>query len=152
MSRYDDILTFLETVLGTIEQANGYDTNAGFNVFLDLEYETEPEEIPCVITYPGEVTDSLEGNTPPGAGEENHYLPIKIEGHIVEDDERTQGKALRSDILKVLKSDVYFGGLTEGFEGSTTSVVVTEESLNHGYVSFVQVEFTIFYVTAWGGI
>jgi len=148
----DNIVAWYMALLATITQASGYNTDAGLNVYLDLDYDTEPEKIPCSILYPGEVTDSLEGNTPPGAGEENHYLPLKFEGHIKEDDENTLGKALRNDLLRAIKADRFAGGLTEGFEGNITSNVITEESANRGYVSFVQIELTVFYVTAWGEI
>ncbi len=151
MSRYDDIIAAVKTALGGISTANGYRTDAGSTVFENLEYQTQPKQLPCLILFPGDVTDSLGGDTPPSQGEENHTLPIEVEGWIKDDETGAQGAALRQDILQALKADRYFGGLTEGFQGAVSSGVEIVDGGAEGMLGFARVEATLFYVTAWGG-
>jgi hypothetical protein len=150
MSRYDDIITALTERLAEIRTAVGYRTDAGERVFINLEYKTAPKEVPCLIFFPGEVTDTLDGDTPPSQGEENHYLPVTIEGWIADDETGAQGQALRQDILQALKTDPYFGGLTEGYSGAINSSAEIEDGGEEGFLGFAQVTATIFYVTAYG--
>lgn len=156
MSRYDDILAALEARLAGIRQAAGFRTDGGLRVWKNLEYQTAPPETPCLIYYPGTVSDSLGGETPPSQGEENHFLPIKIDGLIADTERGDAAEALRQDVLQALKSAPYFGGLTEGFEGALTSsskTVAAAESeglADGGFLGFVEVEAIIFYVTEYG--
>lgn len=159
MSKYDDILSALETRLAGITLANGFRTDAGLRVWKNLEYETAPPDLPCVIYYPGTVSDSIEGDPPPSQGEENHVLPMKIHGVIRDTERGDQAEAIKQDILQALKSDPYFGGLTEGFDGAITSssriepagASEEEGETDKGFLGFCEVEFSFFYVTAYGG-
>lgn len=150
MSRYDDIQAALLARLGEILIANGYRTDAGERVWLNLEYQTAPPEKPCLILYPGEVSDSLDGDTPASLGEENHLLPIVIEGFIVDSERGDQAAALWQDVQKALKTDPWFGGLTEGFSGSFVSSSRVEDAGEAGMLGFVRVECSIFYATEYG--
>lgn len=150
MSRYDDILAALATLLGTISQFNGYATDAGLTVYKNLEYQTAPPTKPCIIYYPGDVTDSLDGDPPPSNGEENHTLPVRIEGVIGETERGDRGELLRLDILKALKSDRLLGGLTEGHGSSIASSSAIEDAGDEGFLGFVQIELSIHYVTLYG--
>lgn len=155
-SRYDDILTAIQARLAGISQASGFRTDAGFQVWKNLEYQTAPPNLPCVIYYPGTVSDTVEGDVPPSLGEENHFLPLKIDGVIRDTERGDQAEALKQDILRAFKSDPYFGGLTEGFSGAITSsskvvpAAESDEMITEGFLGFVEVEVTIFYVTAYG--
>lgn len=160
MSLYDDVLASIETALRRIRTTNGFRTNAGLLVWKNLEYETAPPDLPCVIYYPGQVSDTVEGEVPPSQGEENHYLPIKIDGVIRDTERGDKAEALRQDILAALKADPYFGGLTEGFsEGMTSSSRIEpaaeasdrDNAGEGGFLGFVEVNATIFYVTTYGG-
>lgn len=150
MSRYDDIIAAHSARLSEIRTAVGYRTDAGERVFINLEYKTAPKEVPCLILFPGEVTDTLDGDTPPSQGEENHYLPVTIEGWTADDETGAQGQALRQDILQSLKTDPYLGGLTEGYSGAINSSSEIEDGGDEGLLGFAQVTATIFYVTAYG--
>jgi len=150
MSRYDDIITALRTRLALIKISDGYRTDAGSRVWLNLEYQTAPAAKPCVIVYPGDVSDSLDGDVPPSLGEENHSLSIKLEGFIDDSETGYQGQALRQDILQVFNADRSLGNLVELVDPGLSSGATTEESAA-GFVSFVNVEFTLNYVTLLGG-
>ena len=150
MSTYDSIITALKAALAQIRTATGYRTDAGERVFINLEYQTAPKETPCIILFPGDVTDTIDGDTPPSQGEENHYLPVTIEGWISDDETGAQGHAIRQDILQAIKTDPYFLGVTEGFSGSITSGAEIVDGGEQGFLGFAQVSLTIFYVTAYG--
>ena len=150
MSKYDDIITALQARLGLILIASGYRTDAGAKVWVNLQYQTEPPQVPCCIIFPGDVSDSLDGDTPPSQGEENHLLPVEIEGFIADDETGSAGHDLRQDILTALKVDRLFGGLTEGFSGAIESSATVYQAGQSGFRSHVQVRVTLFYVTAYG--
>ncbi len=152
MTAFDAIITALQTALAQIRIANGYRTDAGALVHLNLEYQTAPKQTPCLILFPGEITDTIDGDIPPSQGEENHFLPITVEGWIADSESGAEGQKLRQDILKALKVDQFLGGLTEGFSGSVTSSTTIEDAGAEGFLGFVQVIATIHYVTAWGDI
>jgi hypothetical protein len=150
MSRYDDILAALATLLGTIRVFNSYQTDGGLHVHKNLEYQTAPADTPCIIYYPGDVTDSLDGDPPPSNGEENHTFPVRIEGIISDTERGDQGELLRIDILRALKSDRLLGGLTEGHGSSISSSSAIEDAGDQGFLGFVQVDLAIHYVTLYG--
>jgi len=150
MSRYDDIIIALQVLQAQILVVNGYRTDAGLNFWLNLEYQTEPPAKPCTILYPGDVTDSLGGDPEPALGEENHSLAVKIEGFIDDSETGSQGQALRQDILQAFNADRSLGGLVEMVDPSLTSSSTVEEAGEGGFLSFVNVEFTLTYVTLLG--
>jgi hypothetical protein len=139
--------SYLDTLLAGILQANGYRTDAGADVFRELEYTERPDVTPCLIIYRGEHTSGVEGDIPPGIGEANNFYPIGVEGFIDDTKDGAEGEKLRADIVRALRSDPLFGGLTEPLIDikSSTSVQQGEEVF-----SCVQVAFTVFYVTAFG--
>lgn len=158
MSRITALQDRLEFNLGQITQANGYHTDAGRHVYKEFEYETAPPEKPSLIYSFGEVADTLEGETPPCQGEENHFLPVKVTGVIADNERGDQAELLRQDVLKAIKADPYFNGLAEGFQGqimSSAKVVrgsdLEEEEPIEGFLGFCEVNITIFFVTAYGG-
>ncbi|TLM66014.1 MAG: hypothetical protein FDZ69_07475 [Deltaproteobacteria bacterium] len=150
MSRLSDIIEAVETALQGIKQSAGYHTDAGYHVHLRREFQLSPPDKPALILWPGDVTDSLDGDPAPSQGEENHLLPIEIEGYIDTDERGEAAENLRQDILKALKADQYFGGLTEGYSGNTSSTVEVEEAGEEGLLGHVQVKATIFFVTGYG--
>lgn len=147
MSRYDEIVAALLARLATITAGNGYRTDAGRAIYVNLEYQTLPPEAPCLIVFFGDVADSLEGDSPPSVGEENHILPVTIEGVIDDDATGAAGQLLRQDILRALKIDRYFGGLTDGYTGPIESAATVFDAGNSGFRSTVQIRANIFYVT-----
>lgn len=150
MSRYDSIITALQDLQAQILVVNGYRTNAGNKFWLNLEYQTEPPHKPCSILYPGEVTDSVDGETPASLGEENHYLGIRLEGFIEDTERGDQGQQLRQDFLQLVNQDRTLGGLVEGIDGALKSSTTIEQAGEGGFYSFVEMNFTLFYVTLWG--
>jgi len=150
MSRYDAIIAALLAAFARIQVANGYNTDAGQRVWKNQEYQTAPPEKPCIILYPGDIDDSLDGDPAPSQGEENHLLPFTVEGMIADDEAGTQGELLRQDILKALKADMFFGGLTEGFSGGQSSSATVEDAGEEGFLGHVVVNATLLYVTLFG--
>ena len=150
MSAELDILTALEGALGWVLVANGYQTDAGENVYKNLEYETQPEAAiwPCIIYFPGKLQSGYEGEVPPSLGEQNNFLPVRIEAFILDDARGTKGQALKEDLRKAVTAAGTFGGLVESVEGYGSEAQV--KSGAESYWSYVEVEFTLFFVTAWG--
>lgn len=143
-----DILAALEAGLAIIRTANGYQTDAGAEVFKNLEYQLRPD-VDCIIYFPGRKRHTSEGEVPPSLGEENNFLPISIEAFVEDDLRGTQGQALKEDLEKWVKANRYLGGLAEYLQEFEAEVSVQEGETPF---SFVQVSFTIFYVTAVGEI
>lgn len=150
MSAELDILTALEAALKAVLMVNGYQTDAGTNVYKNLEYETQPEDAiwPCNIYFPGELQSGFEGDVPPSLGEQNNFLPIRIESFILDDERGANGQKLKEDLRKAVTAAGTFGGLVELVErySSRTEVKPGSES----YWSYIETEFTLFFVTAWG--
>lgn len=160
MSKHNDLLTALAARLATITEAGGFSCNAGDNVFRGREYETEPPVLPCLAYFVGETIDGA-GSTPPSQGEENHLLPIEINGYVADTVLGEAADNLRQDICRALRSDEYFGGLSDGFEGTITSVSTAEPRILaetdpeyvegiEQYLGMCKVNVTIFYVTLYG--
>lgn len=150
MSHYDNLITALLAMLAQITVVGGYNTDAGQKVWLNLEYQTAPPQKPCVILFPGEVSDSLSSDPVPSFGEENHSLPLKIEAWITDSETGSQGQALRQDILKAFNADRSLGGLVELIDPNISSEATVEEGGEEGFISFVQVEMNLLYVTLLG--
>lgn len=150
MSKESDILTSLEAALQGILIINGYQTDAGTNVFKNLEYETAPESdlYPCTICFPGEVASGYDGDVPPSLGEQNNFLPVRIEAYILDDERGTQGQKLKEDLRKAITAAGDFSGRVEELQGYKSGATVNPGA--DGYWSYVSAELTIFYVTAWG--
>lgn len=149
MSIRDQILTALTLVLAGIRVANGYQTDAGLRVWVNLEYQTAPPDKPCLILYPGDVSDSVDGDPPASLGEENHGLALSVEGFIADSESGAQAELLRQDILRALKLDPWCGGLADGF-GAITSAARVENAGEEGLLGFVRIDFTINYATPYG--
>lgn len=152
MSIESQILALLETALKAVLIANGYQTDAGTSVFKDLEYQTAPEASiwPCIIYFPGELQSGNEGDVPPSLGEQNNFLPIRLESYITDDERGTAGQQVKEDLRKVITSLGYFDGLAELVQGYKSGTDVQPGS--DGFWSSVYADFVIFYVTPWGEI
>lgn len=151
MSKELDILTALETALNGITVAGGYQTDAGTNVFKNLEYETAPESSlwPCCIYFPGELSSGYEGDIPPALGEQNNFLPILLEGFILDDERGTNGQKLKEDFRKMITAAGSFGNRVEEVTSYKSDLEVKPGA--EGYWSYVSASFVLFYVTPWGG-
>ena len=145
----DGIDARLKQILGSIRVVNGYQTEAGANVYLELEYTEHPDVFPSLVVFRGKLTSGLEGDTPPELGQENHFYPQSIEGFIVDDKSGTQGRRLLADLQKALRSDNSLGGLAEQIQTIEGSTAIQQ---GDDVYSLVQLSFVVFYVTAWGGI
>lgn len=152
MSTELDILNQLETTLQGVTVMNGYQTDAGSNVFKNLEYETVPEASlwPCIIYFPGELSSGYEGDVPPEMGDQNNFLPVALEAYIVDDERGTAGQQLKEDLRKAITAAGHFGGLVESVDGYKSTAEVRPGAA--GYWSYVSASFTIFFVTSWGEI
>ncbi len=149
MTIKEQIDSRIETILAGIRIVNGFQTDAGANVFKNLEYTERPDVIPCIAWFPGEMSSGADGDTPPSLGEENHFYPVTVEGYIADDKRGTSGEQLRTDIVRALRADNTLGGLAEQIQEVKSSLAVQE---GDEVFSLVQVSFTIFYVTPWGGL
>lgn len=152
MSRELDIINLLEAALSRVSAANGYQTEAGMNVYRNLEYETQPEDAiwPCLINLPGELQCGYEGDISPCLGEQNNYLPIKIEGFILDDERGSNGQALKEDLRRAITTAGTFGDLVELVQDYSSKAETKSGAEN--YWSYVSASFTIFFVTLWGEI
>lgn len=152
MSTELNILSVLEAALRGVLIGNGYQTDAGAHVFKNLEYEMAPEAslYPCIIYFPGELSSGYDGDTPPCLGEQNNFLPIRLEAYILDDDRGIQGQRLKEDLRKVVTAIGNFGGNAEELQSYKSAATVNSGA--DSYWSYVSAEFTIFYVTPWGGM
>lgn len=152
MSVEQTILDVLENALRNIRVSGGYQTETGTNVYRNLEYEIAPDAdlYPCVICFPGELQSGLEGDVPPALGEQNNFLPVRLEAYITDDERGTKGQQLKEDIRKAVTAADDFGGLVEDLQAYRAGTAVNAGA--DGYWSYVSAEFTLFYVTSWGAM
>lgn len=150
MSVESQILDLLEAGLKTVLVANGFQSDAGTNVFKNLEYQTAPEASlwPCLVLFPGELQSGTEGDVPPCMGEQNNFLPVRLEGYTADDERGTNGQKIKEDFRKLVTGLDHFGDLVEQVEGYKSSTNV--QSGAEGFWSAVACDFTIFYVTPVG--
>jgi hypothetical protein len=150
MSVESNILDNLETALRGILIANGYQTDAGVNVFVNLEYETAPdaELFPCIIMFPGQLSSGEDGDVPPCMGEQNNFLPVHIEAYALDDERGTEGRKIKEDLRKRVTAAGSFGGLVELVKDYKSAAEV--QSAADSFRSYVDADFTFFYVTPWG--
>ncbi len=150
MSTELNILNVLETGLRGVLIGNGYQTDAGTHVFKNLEYEQAPEAnlYPCIIYFPGELSSGYDGDTPACLGEQNNFLPVRIEAYILDDERGIQGQRLKEDLRKAITAAGDFGGTVEELQGYKSAAQVNAGA--DSYWSYVSAEFTLFYVTPWG--
>lgn len=150
MSVESQILDLLEAALKTVLTVNGFQSNAGTNVFKNLEYQTAPEASlwPCIVFFPGELQSGNEGDVPPCMGEQNNFLPVRLEGYIEDDERGTAGQKIKEDFRKLVTGLGHFGDLVELVNGYRSSSNVQPGA--DGFWSAVACDFTIFYVTPVG--
>lgn len=148
MSVLDSIDSYIAALLATITIAGGYQTDAGANVYKNLEYTEHPDVIPCIAWFPGDMQTGVEvGPVPPEMGETNHSYPMSWEGFIADDLDGSEGRKLRADLIQALYRDFRFGDLIEIIDSCKSSVAV---QAGDDIFSIVQVSFTIYYVTPYG--
>ena len=148
MTHQDQIDAFIATLLASITIANGYNTNAGDNVYKQLEYTEHPDIMPSVAWFPGDLQTGLDvGSFPAEMGDVNHLYPISFEGFITDDLDGAAGRMLKADLVKALFSDTYMGGLVEIIDGCKSSVAV---QAGDEIFSIVQVGFQVLYTTPYG--
>ncbi|WP_316348484.1 hypothetical protein [Desulfuromonas acetoxidans] len=135
--------------LATLTVTGGYSSDAGATVYINQEFTVGGKK-PCLCVFFGDLSDSLEGETPPEIGRENHFMPVTIEGVIEDGPDGADAEQLKADISRCLKTDISFSGLAEGFEGPVRSSASVENAGEDGWVGFCKVEASIFYVTAYG--
>lgn len=149
MSVATDIIAALQALQAQILVANGYRTDAGLNTHLNLEYETEPPNKPCTILFPGDITDTVDDEC--CLGEESHYRPVKIQGCLLDDAAGTNGEDLRLDLLQAINQDRTLGGLIEDIDGDIKTKAEVKAAGDQGYISFVDLKCTLWWVTEFGG-
>lgn len=148
MTKQDQIDSYISALLKSITIANGYQTDAGASVFKELEYTAHPDAMPSIAWFPGDLQSGVEiGPVPPEMGEQNHLYPMSWEGFIADNLDGSEGRKLKSDMVKALYSDTRFGGLVEIIDSCKSSVAA---QAGDDVFSLVQVSFTIFYVTPFG--
>lgn len=150
MTIEEQIINLLEERLKTVLIENGYLTSAGSRVFRNLEYTLVEQERPALFLFTGENVGSYSGSTPPSLGEINHFLAMKVEGLIDDDERGSFGTNLRHDLAKLLWSDEYYTGLADGYEGGVKISSEVQNSGEDGFIGHVSAEFTILYVTIRG--
>jgi hypothetical protein len=148
MTIQDQIDAYIATLLMTITIANGYQTDAGANVYKELEYTAHPDVMPCIAWFPGDLQSGVEvGPVPPEMGETNHMYPMSWEGFVADDLDGSSGRKLKADLVKALYKDFRFGGIVEIIDSCKSSASVQS---GDEIFSLVQISFTIYYVTPFG--
>lgn len=148
MTHQDQIDAYIATLLATITVANGYNTNAGDNVYKQLQYTEHPDVMPCIPWFPGDLQSGTDvGPFPAEMGQVNHLYPHTWEGFIEDDLDGAAGRMLKADLVKALFSDPYMSGLVEIIDGCKSSVAV---QAGDEIFSIVQVSFQVLYTTPYG--
>lgn len=147
MTIRQQIITALADRMSSITRANGYNSDAGLNVFRELRYTESPDVMPSISVFFGETASGTEGDIRPCFGEENHTIAVSIEGVIADDLDGAEGENLRTDIIAAIRSDYTLSGLCEPVDNIKSSVAV---SAGEEIFSTVFVGLNILYVTAWG--
>lgn len=156
MSVKTQIDQYLITRLATIRAGNNvdlfgqqyaYQTDAGQQVTQDMEFMSFPDDGPLLNLFRGDLSSGYDSEPQPSRGEENHYYDLKIDGVIPDTLDGAEGEKLRQDIVSLLRSDEYFGGLVQSLGTLTSKVKVMP---GNTVKSYVEVSFNAFYVTLWG--
>jgi len=132
------VIARLETIL----TANGYETDAGTNVFEWRDAPLAETELPAVVVRD---TDDAAELT---AGETNHEFTIELDifaiGTATLDAAEVSRKVV-ADVVKAMGVDFTFGGLTHNMIHLGESAIVDQESRK---LLAITVEFALYYTTA----
>lgn len=136
-SKRQTVMTAIAAQLATITVANGYETNAGNNVFEHRVVPLELTELPALIYRD---TDDVVELT---IGEDMHTLSVEVEGVVSGTSSATTMRKLLADIVKAMAADVTFGGVVEdtNVSGETINTEQAEKQLMSVQAEFA-VEFT----------
>lgn len=137
MSVADQLKSYLRARLEQIRLGNtvalldgqvyAFQTDAGQQVDLNLEYTEHPDVIPSLVLYTGKNSTVVDETVE--LGMESHLQEFSVEGFIYCDKAGTEAEALRQDISCAIKSDPFCGGLVEELRGaeSETAIQIGEE-------------------------
>ena len=153
MTIADQITAYLETRLALIREGNSitlpsgfewlFACDAGASVFVNLEYQERPEEMPALVLYVGKGNSSQFGGViDPEIGMEAFTRPISIEGFISCDKRGSEGWQLLSDIAAAVKSDQTCGGLIDLVDGWETDMAIQDDE---NVFAVVSVKFNAIY-------
>lgn len=125
-----------------------YQTDAGLNVFREIEYTENPDINTFIAAFYGEHSTYSSGPEGVPFGYEHHDFSITIEGMIPDDKAGTAGEKLRRDICQTVRSSLFCAGLLLQYPiGLTSSSVVNQ---GEDVFSGVKVSFSVKYRTLKG--
>ena len=107
MSKRQTILTALDTALGLIRTSQGYNTNAGLNVF---EWEVNPgnENLPAIVWRDG--SSRVEHDNVPSRIQ-RHFLTVDIEFVASGSTSPETAREILADIAACIYANTKWGGL-----------------------------------------
>ena len=123
VSKRQQIVDAIDARLKTITTANGYNTDAGNNVFEWRSYPLdENSELPALVYRDTEEIESLAVG-----GYQLHTLTIEIEGYVVGANAARDLRALIADVIKAIGTDLTWGGLAEDTRPVEESIEIDQE-------------------------
>ncbi len=120
-SKRQQIVMAIDARFKTIKTVNGYETNAGNNVY---EWRSSPmieSELPGLIYRDTQETEAL------SIGYQVHTLTIEIEGYVVGSAAPASLRKLIADVIKAIGTDPLWGGLAEDTRPVEETIQVEQE-------------------------
>lgn len=157
MTTKDSIETRIKELLAAIRQGASvtvygtdytFQTDAGANVYTELEHTEYPDTLPQLSFFRGELISGEDVIEDVMSGEIGHSYAVKINGAITDTKDGAEGDRLRTDIVKTLQSDPTLSGLCQHLTTITSSSAVGQ---GEEVISIVEVTLTYQYTTALGG-
>ena len=142
-SRRQTIVTALKTILQTIQVANGYETNAGLNVFEWRGYDIPEAKLPAI-----DLRDGEELPKPEAAAALRHEMIVEINCFAADPASPAVLRKIMADVIKAIGADPAFpriGGVAE--DVTFIQQGITEIEHDERFVTAGQVGITIEWMT-----
>ena len=120
-SKRQQIVTAIDARLKTIRVVNGYETNAGNNVYEWRSSAMIESELPGLIYRDTQETEAL------SIGYQVHTLTIEIEGYVVGNAAPANLRKLIADVIKAIGVDSLWSALAEDTRSVEETIQVEQE-------------------------
>ena len=120
-SKRQQIVTAIDTRLKLITITNGYETNAGNNVYEWRSSAMIESELPGLIYRDTQETEAL------SIGYQVHTLTIEIEGYVVGNAAPANLRKLIADVIKAIGVDSLWSALAEDTRSVEETIQVEQE-------------------------
>jgi hypothetical protein len=133
------IITNLKTRMQTIRTANGYNTEAGMNVFEWLEYSTDATVRPAII-----IRDPEDNVDQYGAHEKGRKLYVEIVVQTDGTDAVSDARSIIGDVEKAIGTDETFSGLCYMTEDAGNEM---ESKHEEDILATAKIKYNLYYKT-----